>query len=837
MKAIKSNKSLLATCLGACALLGVMVSSQTQGANLRYQTSGDYFLSTNTTPGQGWQIPAGGVPGAADTARFNWGNNTVTLAGAAPLLNNFQMGVDESGGLVVNSGGVLITKGAANSTIGNSSSVNSGVIGRLTVNTGGQVTVTNVLFVGNSPARNVTGILTVNGGTVSVTSHLWAGSGASTTGYIYLTNGGTLNIGGNIGLGTINASTPSGSAASVYVQDGGVLNLSQISATNSIQPGSVLDISGSGQIIVTNNYTTIMSYYTNVGRITAYGGLGTVGIDYNNTNAFKTTVFAIAPPLAPPTNCVWNPALNNPTATQGFWNVSSNWDVGQTPFSVTKVVFNVTNALACWVTNAAVAAAVVIGDGGPGGTLIITNGGSLMVSQSSQPWSAIGYSSNAVLVVESGASINFANQLWVGFNTNATGTLIMNGGTATVGGPFGLGYHSGGDAGTGIALIHGGQLNLASAPQFQSIAFPGSLGSGLLDVASNGVVVINGNQLVTVNYEIGAGLITNSTGTGLVVDYNNVNVGKTTIYAVGNSSITLAQTTWNPVINNPLDPGGLWAVSTNWDGGLVPNSGTKVNFNLDGQLPCTVTNAAAAGRIVMGSGGPGGTLIVTNGATLTVGSTDWSAIGYGSNALMVVETGGSASFGYQLWIGFNPGADGTLTMNGGTVSVANMFGLGWSGGKGTANIHGGTLNLAQWNPTQSISGASVLDVAGTGKVVITSDQSLSVSNYIVAGKITGSPGVYYGYNPITGKTTISATSLTPPSQPVTGITVSGANASLTYQTTAGHSYIIQQTSSLSPTSWVNVPGSAVTNATGASVTFPCPMPAGTNSMFYRTVSY
>jgi hypothetical protein len=123
-------------------------------------------------------------------------------------------------------------------------------------------------------------------------------------------------------------------------------------------------------------------------------------------------------------------------------------------------------------------------------------------------------------------------------------------------------------------------------------------------------------------------------------------------------------------------------------------------------------------------------------------------------------------------------------------------------------------------------------------VIITGDQTLSVSNYVVAGKITGSPGVYYGYNPISGKTTISATPVTPPtSQQITGLTVSGSNASLTYQTTAGHSYVIQQTPSLSPAAWVNVPGSAVTNATGAPVTFPCPLPDGTNSMFYRTVSY
>ena len=52
--------------------------------------------------------------------------------------------------------------------------------------------------------------------------------------------------------------------------------------------------------------------------------------------------------------------------------------------------------------------------------------------------------------------------------------------------------------------------------------------------------------------------------------------------------------------------------------------------------------------------------------------------------------------------------------------LAGMFGLGWNGGKGTAQINGGTLNLSQWiQHPDSIKGASVLNVAGTGKVVIT----------------------------------------------------------------------------------------------------------------------
>jgi hypothetical protein len=383
----------------------------------------------------------------------------------------------------------------------------------------------------------------------------------------------------------------------VYVQDGGVLNLSQISPVNSIQPNSVLDISGSGLVIVPNDLTAVMSAYTNALRITAYGGLGTVGIDYNNTNVGKTMLFAITPPAPPPTNVVWNPAAN-PSGT-GKWNENANWTGGVRPASVTKVNFNVVGAISCTVTNAAVADYVVMGDNGPGGTLIITNGGS---------------------------------------------------------------------------------------------------------------------------------------------------------------------------------------------------------------LACT-------------------------------GGDDWNSIGMNNTGLMVVENGGSASFGNHLWIGFDAVAEGTLIMNGGTVSVGQMFGLGWNGGKGTAQIKGGTLNLSQWSASSpgSIVGASVLDVAGTGKVVITGNQFTSVSNYVSAGKITanGGPNVFYFYDSGANKTTISAVLLPPPQQSITAVSVSGGNVTITYQTTHQHTYHVEGTPSLSPTAWAPVAGS--TNAaTGAPVTFT--FPAGSGPMFYRTVS-
>ena len=802
-----------------CALLGIMVAGQAMAATLRYQQSGDYFATVAVTGSYGWPAGGGGpdgVPGAADTIRCNYGNNLVTLSGVAPLINNFQLGVDESGRLEVDAGGLLQATGG--STVGN----NNTCTGQLIVNTGGEVDVTNWVMVGNG--ANTTGILTINGGTMRITSHLWVGSANLAVGTIYITNGGSLNIGGNIGLGTVNASTASGGKGSVYVGDGGLLNLSQISSVNSIQPNSVLDVSGSGLVTVPGDLTAVMSAYTNALRITAYGGLGTVGINYNNTNVGKTTLFAIAPLAPPPTNVVWNPAAN-PSST-GKWNEKANWTGGAAPASVTTVNFNVVGAIPCAVTNAAVADYVVMGDTGPGGTLIITNGGSLLPA-SVVSATVIGNNSNALMVVANGGSASFGYQLMIGLNPGSDGTLIMNGGTVSVAGMFGLGYLGG----KGTAHINGGTLNLSQWSDTASIQ-----GDSVLDVAGTGAVVINGNHQASMDYFISTGQITNFAGPDtVVVDYNNIHLGKTTIYPLG-VYLPPEQVTWNPALALP-DTDGLWNVSSNWTGGVGPSNVTTVLFNVLDAIPCTVTNAAFARVMRIGSGGPGGTLIITNGGSLACSGDDWNSIGMSATGLMVVENGGSASFGNHLWIGFDPTADGTLIMNGGTVSVAGMFGLGWSGGKGTALINGGTLNLNQWSASSpgSIVGASVLNVAGTGKVVINGNQFTSVSNYVSSGQITanGGPNVFYFYDAGANKTTISAVLLPAPQQSITAVSVSGGNVSITYQTTYQHTYHIESTSKLSPTAWTPVAGS--TNAaTGAPVTFT--FPAGSGPMFYRTVS-
>ena len=289
------------------ALLDVMIAGLAQGATIRYAGSGDYFtLSANQSSPPGWQSLT--VPGAADTIRFNWANNTVTLAGTAPTITAFQMGVDESGGLVVNSGGSLTTTGS--STIGNNYTGAGLVTGSLTINSGGVVNAgggTLKLGAGAAIAPgNLRGTVTLSGGTLNVSGHLWIGAANNTIGTIDINSGGILNmlgVGGNgmLGLGTVTSTSASGGQGFLNVNDGGVLHLFNIQGTalGSIQPGSLLDIDGSGLVTIPGNFVGVMNGYIAAGRITGNDVVNQVQAIFDvGQNMTLLTAIAVPEPSA-----------------------------------------------------------------------------------------------------------------------------------------------------------------------------------------------------------------------------------------------------------------------------------------------------------------------------------------------------------------------------------------------------------------------------------------------------------------------------------------------------------------------------------------------------------
>ena len=278
------------------SLMAVLVmASHLMAADIRYQNSGDWFDADPNDDGIGWQT--GSLPGINDAARMNWGGNTVTLAGIAPDIGRLQIGVDESGTLEVNNGGVLSIVSAGSQDgqafIGNNGG--AGPTGTLNVNNGGIVNVESILW--SAFSSGVTGNINIAaGGTINVGNHLWLGYRGTST----INIGGTLNqTSGILGLGTNNAASPGGGTALVNVLDGGLLALNNISGGGgSIQAGSFIDIQGSGQLTIPFDAVGSMNGYASSNLIGGNGvpGLSNLLIDFDQTNPGFTTVRAIPEP-------------------------------------------------------------------------------------------------------------------------------------------------------------------------------------------------------------------------------------------------------------------------------------------------------------------------------------------------------------------------------------------------------------------------------------------------------------------------------------------------------------------------------------------------------------
>ncbi len=257
-------------------LLSVMVAGMAQGDTIRFRGNGSWDMLEGVGQVEGWQSVD--APDSTDTVRASWGGSTITL-NYETTVKNFELGVDQSGEFHIQNGGHLITLDS--SRVGNNGN-DAGTTGTLTIDAGGEVTVGSWLGIGHTTP----GFATVSG-TLNADSHLWMGetSDADSVGSLIINNGGIVIVSGNLGMGTINASTPSGGSATITVNSGGLLDLDQWSNANSIQPGSVLSINGTGVVTVGGDRVNAANDYFGAGKITSdLGGiLATHDGDSNTT--------------------------------------------------------------------------------------------------------------------------------------------------------------------------------------------------------------------------------------------------------------------------------------------------------------------------------------------------------------------------------------------------------------------------------------------------------------------------------------------------------------------------------------------------------------------------
>lgn len=202
-----------------------------------------------------------------------------------------------------------------------------------------------------------------------------------------------------------------------------------------------------------------------------------------------------------------------------------------------------------------------------------------------------------------------------------------------------------------------------------------------------------------------------------------------------------AATVWNPAGNGIVPPAtGNWSDGANWTNDVPGVADGKAVFNVPDAAECLVGSAQSFNQFVQGDNAPGGVIRVGAGGSLATGSV-WSAVGYNNTAHMIVETGGSVTFGNHMWIGLLDGGVGTLDVIGGTVRVEEMTGLGWNGGTGFVNLIDGVLDLHNLNSgdLRSIGEGSLMDITG-GVLLMDGDQVGKIDAFVAAGRIVGYGG-------------------------------------------------------------------------------------------------
>lgn len=225
-------------------------------------------------------------------------------------------------------------------------------------------------------------------------------------------------------------------------------------------------------------------------------------------------------------------------------------------------------------------------------------------------------------------------------------------------------------------------------------------------------------------------------------------------------SAAFAQLTWtNGNIN------GVYGEDDNWNEGFPPGEFDQVlfdgNTNADN---CVVTDSQVGGWFEIGVGGvPYGTLTIKDGGHLEGKFDHWSAVGWTTEATLVVEAGGIFSVASHLWLGFNPGSNSHVQLYG-TINVNGMYGQNFIANADTKSdvtiFNGGVLNLAQLHADgNSIQGPDqVLTIMGGGTIIISGDKTGVLATHIAADQIVAPGGsVNVAYDLDTDKTTVTST--------------------------------------------------------------------------------
>ncbi len=232
------------------------------------------------------------------------------------------------------------------------------------------------------------------------------------------------------------------------------------------------------------------------------------------------------------------------------------------------------------------------------------------------------------------------------------------------------------------------------------------------------------------------------------------------VFCLFGTSYGLIDCFWRPT------SGTLWSTAANWNNNDVPDSlkpgatdAYKAYF-LNNWDECVLNyDGPTINNLHLDQSKP---LRIVEGGRLTV--MDWAILSYSNPGGRIVVDGGTLDCRSHLFIGpwahnYGHAYGASVEQNGGTVTVAGVFGPGVYGGRGHYQLNGGTLFANGSWELNSEGGAGSMDVT-EGVFVKSGDVTAQISNEIVSGRLTAYGGMgkfVYDYG-VThpGKTTLKA---------------------------------------------------------------------------------
>jgi T5SS/PEP-CTERM-associated repeat protein len=443
------------------------------------------------------------------------------------------------------------------------------------------------------------------------------------------------------------------------------------------------------------------------------------------------------------------------------WFTAGNWSPAAVPTAGDIGVTVDTNSPNPAVINGGAAAGQQIFVGSIGsGSLTIQNGGVLnsttgtlgnfqngngtvSVTGTNSAWHnsadlTVGNLGTGTLTISTGGAVTNVNAK-LGSSAGATGNVTVNGTNANWASSGDVRI---GDLGSGNLTISGG--GTASAANVYLAYGAGSTGSATVtgigstwNAGNNLLVGFGGTGSLTIaqggHVTDSTGAIGNSAGangTASVDGTNSVRDNSTALFVGGASAGQLTVSNGGQVNNNVTRMGSYAGITgsiiVDGAGSALVNS-TVINLGEFGTGNLTVRNggAVSTAQFVEGlNAGASGVIKIDGAGSSLSASASLNYVGYSGTGALTVSNGGTFTGVGLMWLGYNAGSSGSLSVDGAGSHVT----LAGSSGLVVGSLGSGTLAISNGGTVSNFTGAIAGGAGSTGAVTV----SGAGSSWIVA---------------------------------------------------------------------------------------------------------